>query len=298
MNTRRRWRGRCALAAVIGASACDGFIRPPDPLEAHPDVVSVAILLVAGEREARLLAVHPHRPPGAAGPHVAARLAGPGWMASFSETLELEACTEDRFRLNPATCLGAQLPEPIQPRTRYGIEGTAPLGSFSGAMVVPAPPLLHVSTPDTMRLAPPQRSTVGIPIRYEAAGAGVGTVLAEALDVRVIEDDGTRTEHDQSYLGFFPQPLGGDGQDTVHVFYHDSQVRFSLQIVVLGRHYANFVAHTGSFPVPQPWPSFGIDGEGVYGYFDGAAASPAVQVHLTGAVGASGLEPDPRGPRN
>ncbi len=77
--------------------------------------------------------------------------------------------------------------------------------------------------------------------------------------------------------------------------YRDGQVRFSLRIVVLGRHYANFVAlHTGSFPVPQPWPSFGIEGEGVYGYFDGVAASKAVQVHLTGAAAASGTGPGPR----
>lgn len=284
----------CALAAVIGASACDGFIRPPDPLEAHPDVVSVAILLVAGEREARLLAVHPHRPPGAAGPQVAATLAGPGWRASFSETLESGACTGSHAGLSPATCLGAQLPEPIQPRTGYGIEGTAPLGSFRGAMVVPAPALLHVSTPDTIRLASPQeRSTVELPVRYEA-GSGVGTLLAEALDVRVIEDDGTETGRDQGYVGFFPQPLQGVAGDTVQVFYRTSPVRFSLRIVGLGRHYANFVAHTGNFPVPQPWPSFGIEGDGAYGYFDGVAASPAVQVYLTGAVAASGPRPGPR----
>ena len=287
----------CALAAVIGASACDGFIRPPDPLEVHPDVVSVAILLVAGEREARLLAVHPHRPFGAVGPRVTATLAGPGWKAPFSEPLELDACTGDRPRLSPATCLGARLPEPVQSGTGYGIEGTAPLGSFSGAMVVPAPPLLHIGEPDTMRLAPPPRSTVEIPVRYET-GSGVGTVLAEALDVRVIEDDGTRTEHDQSYLGLFPQPLKRDGQDTVHVFYHDSQVRFSLRIVGLGRHYANFVARTGNFPVPQPWPSLGIEGDGVYGYFDGVAASQAVQIHLTGAVAASGAGAGFPGDRN
>ena len=250
-------------------------------------MVSVAILLVAGEREARLLAVHPHRAAGAAGPEIAATLAGPGWTASFSETLELDACTGTVSRPSPTTCLVAQLPEPVRPRTGYGIEGTAPLGSFSGAMVTPARPLLHIGTSDTVRLAPPQRSVVRLPVRYET-GSGVGTLLAEALDVLVTEDDGTEVERDQSYLGYFPQPLEGVGRDTVRVYYRDHPVRFSLRIVVLGKHYANFVAHIGSFPVPRPWPSFGIEGDGAYGYFDGAAASQTVRVHLTDPVTAPG----------
>lgn len=273
---------------MVGAAACDGFIRPPDPLEAHPDVVSVAILLVAGEREARLLAVHPHRKGGAAGPRIAATLTGPGWSAPFSEALEPDSCAGSDFGLSPAICLGAQLPEAIEPRTGYGIEGTAPLGSFSGSMVVPAPPVLHVGAPDTIRLASPQEwSVLDLPVRYEA-GSEVGTLLVEAVDVRVLEDDGTETEHGQRYLGAFPRPLEGDGRDTVQVLYRDSPVRFSLRIVGLGRHYTSFLAHTGSFPLPQPWPSFGIEGDGTYGYFDGVAASRAVPFHLTGGGAAPG----------
>lgn len=255
----------------------------------------MAILLVAGEREARLLAVHPHRAVGAAGPQVAATLTGPGWRAAFSETLEPDSCAGSDFGLSPAVCLGAQLSEAIEPRTGYGIEGTAPLGSFSGSMVVPAPPVLHVGAPDTVRLVSPQEwSMLELPVRYQA-GSEVGTLMAEVLDVRVLEDDGTETERGQRYLGAFPRPLEGDGRDTVQLLYRDSPVRFSLRIVGLGRHYTSFLAHTGSFPLPQPWQSFGIEGNGTYGYFDGVAGSRAVPFYLTGAVAVSGPRPGPRG---
>ena len=291
------WRAAIVLAAVASAPACDGYIRSDDPLEAHPDVVSVAILLVAGESEARLLAIHPHRPWRGAPPRIAATLEGPGWTVAFSGATEIESCARVLDLLGPAVCRSAELPEPIRPDTQYRIAGTAPLGSFHGEMVVPAAPLL-VAPADTVRLAPPaNNSVVEIATRYEA-DAGIGTLLAEALDVIWTEGDGSETEGD---LGSFPQPLDGTARaDTVVVFYYDyydTPIRFSMRLLGLGWEYTHFLAQRGSFPVPRPWPAFGIEGEGVYGYFAGAAASRAVQVQITpraqGAGAAASRGPPP-----
>ena len=280
MRARAALRAVFMLAAAGSAPACDGFIRPPDPLEAHPDVVSVVILIVAGESEARLLAVHPHRPAGAGAPRIAATLEGPGWTAAFSETLDEESCGRGFRSLGSAVCLRAPLPEPIRPATGYGIVGTAPLGSFSGRINLPASPVL-LAPADTLQLqAPEDWSTLRIPIRYRS-DAGIGTLLAEAVDVFRTQDDGIETGGSARDLGFFPQAIDGVEADTVFVTYRDRPVRFSLQLVGLGWEYTDFLALRSDFPVPRPWPSFGIEGEGVYGYFSGAAPSRAVQVRLS-----------------
>lgn len=280
MKARAAWRPAAALATVAIAPACDGLFRPPDPLDLNPDVVSVAILLVAGESEARLLATHPHRRGGAAPPRIAATLEGPGWTAAFSEMLELTSCTGVGRWIGPAACLRAALPEAIRASTRYGIAGTAPMGSFSGETLVPAVPLLQ-EPPDTLRLSARSNwSTVEIPVRYRL-GAGIGTLLADAGDAFRTEADGTETALRVDNLGYFPQPIEDATGDVVHVVYRTSPVRFSLRLLGLGQHYTNYLAQTGDFPVAQPWPSFGIKGEGVYGYFDGAASSRAAQVYLT-----------------
>ena len=279
MRARAAWWPGVTLAVVASTSACDGFIRPPDPLEAHLDVVSVAIVLVAGESEARLLVAYPHRPMGAAAPQITAMLEGPGWSAAFSQTLELQSCARAPDRFGPARCLRAPLPEPIRPQAGYGIAGTALLGSFRGEIVVPAAPLL-LHPVDTLRLQSPEnRFPLEIPVRYQS-DAGIGTLLAEALDVFRTEDDGSETRRDASYLGF-PQPIDGVEADTVWVFNGNRPVRFSLQLVGLGWEYTDFLAQRGDVPVPRPWPSFGIEGEGVYGYFAGAAHSRIVHVQLT-----------------
>lgn len=280
MSARKSWRPVVILAATTSAAACDGFIRPPDPLELHLDVVSVAILLVAGESEARLLATHPHRPDGAGVPGISATLLGPGWTAAFSETLEPESCLRRTLGFGPAQCLSAPLPEPVRAATAYGITGTAPLGSFSGETTVPASPVL-LDPADTLKLqAYTDRSALKIPILYES-NAGIGTLLAEVLDVFRTEDDGTETNGDARDLGLFPQRIDGPGTDTLVAFYRDRPVRFSLRLTGLGRQYTDFIDQSGRYPVPKPWPSFGIEGEGVYGYFSGAASSRAVQVRLS-----------------
>ena len=88
--------------------------------------------------------------------------------------------------------------------------------------------------------------------------------------------------------GYFLQPVEGAGADTVCVPYRDRPARFSLRLLGLGWQYTNFVAQAGNFPVPRPWPSFGIEGDGVYGYFAGAAASRTVHVYSARVADAAG----------
>ena len=58
-----------------------------------------------------------------------------------------------------------------------------------------------------------------------------------------------------------------------------------MRLAGLGRNYTRFVENTGSihwdgdhFLVLRPWPETGIEGEGVYGYFDGVSFSRTVTV--------------------
>ena len=278
MRARAAWRPVVTLTSVVTWSACN-FIRPPDPLEAHPDVVSVTILLHAGESEARLLALHPHRPGNAEAPKITATLKGPGWTAAFSNELELESCTLADDWPGPLRCLGATLPEAIRAAQEYGIDGTAPLGSFNGAMTMPAAPVL-VDPADSLRLpAPAEFTGVDIPFRFRM-GSDIGTLLADVVDGFETQDDGTETEVNRDHLGDFPTPVEGAEADTVFVYYQDKPLRFSLRLLGIGWNYTNFVAQTGTFPLPQPWPSFGIEGEGVYGYFDGLTPSQAARVWI------------------
>ena len=266
--------GRTAYAVVVTmlsvtVSACE-FTRP---LDQHPDVAALQVLLVSGESEARMLVTYPHREQGDAAPEITARIEGPGWTAVFSSELAVEACDEyaEHWPV-PTRCVGAALPEAIRPGGAYRLHGTAPLGGFTGEMSVPAVPLL-VEPEDSLRLPGP----VEIPIRYRI-GSDVGTVLAEALDIFLIRDDGTEVEISAFGLGFFPQLLEGAGADTVQVFLYP--VRFSLRLAGIGWHFSNFIEHTGTNPRPHPWPSFGIEGEGVYGYFDGVTRSRAANIRV------------------
>ena len=278
MRARAAFRSAAALAAVVASPACDGFIRPPDPLEVDPDVVSVAIMLMAGEREARLLAAHPHRQSDEAPPTLTATLKGPGWTAAFSDTLELWACTPAGSNWpGPARCLRAVLPEEIRAGERYEIEGAAPLGSFSGEVVLPVAPVL-LEPGDSLHLPmPTEYEDHLIPMRYRV-GSDVGTLLADVLDAFQTEEDGTETELETRFLGYFARPLEGAEADTVRIHYHEKPLRFSLRLLGIGWNYTNFLENEGIFPLPQPWPSFGIEGEGVYGYFDGVVPSRVARI--------------------
>lgn len=273
MSARAVFRSAAALVAVAASPACD-LVRP---LEVDPDVASVAIMLVAGEREARLIAVHPHRQPDEAAPTLTATLKGPGWTAAFADAPELQTCTRTPAHEwpGPARCLRAVLPREIRGGEKYEIEGTAPLGAFSGEVVLPAAPVL-IEPGDSLHLPmPAEYEDHLIPVRYRI-GSDVGTLLADVLDAFRMEEDGTEREVQMGYVAL--EPLEGAEADTVRIHYHTAPLRFSLRILGIGRNYTNFLENEGIFPLPRPWPSFGIEGEGVYGYFDGVVPSRVSRV--------------------
>ncbi len=280
MRARTAWGlAPVLLAAAAATSAC---IRDSDSLDGHPDVVAVTVLLIAGEDEARLLAVHPHRARTAAAPEVTATLAGPDWTAAFLDEAELGTCTGAADLLGPAKCLLAALPEPVRAGTAYQLRGSAPLGSFDGAMVVPEAPVLVEPADSLLLPAPADGGPALVPVRYRNA-AGIGTLLAELLDIVRTNDDGTETELAPSGFGYPRKLDGGLQTDTLPVSRRDRPLRFSLRVLGIGPNYTSFLEHAGSFPVPRPWPSFGLEGEGVYGYFDGAAPSRSVRIRDGGS---------------
>ena len=226
-----------------------------------------------------MLAIHPHRERGDAAPEITAILDGPGWTTAFSDTLELGACTRAEGWPGPARCLRAPLPDAVHPGVGYRLHGTAPLGSFTGEMVVPNPPLL-LQPPDSLLLPVPDRSMlIEIPIRFRV-GPGIGTLLAEVLDVFEIQEDGTETEIAAGVLGHFPQPIEAAEADTIKLDQRGRPLRFSLRLLGIGRNYTKFLAEVGIEPLLRPWPSFGIRGEGVYGYFDGVTTSRAASIEV------------------
>ncbi len=210
-----------------------------------------------------MLAVHPHRKTDQATPQVTAVLRAPGWEAKFRYTLALEACTLRERWPGPATCLAADLPERIAPGQKYTIRGEAPLGPFTGEATVPEVPLL-LEPPANLRvvvrnlLAP-----LDIPMRFHT-GPEVGTLL--------VNIDGAE--------GNFPQPVEGAEADTVTIIPRGRASTISLHLLGIGWHYTNFLDKVGLTPVQRPWPSFGIEGEGTYGYFDGVTPSRVAEITL------------------
>ena len=273
-----RMRLRCGLVALalMASPGCE----TTRPFELHPDVVALAALLVVGESEAHMLAVHPNREAGAA-PEITATLQGPGgWTAAFTDAPGLETCTPGKTWPSPVKCLSAALPEAIVPTGQYSLRGTARLGSFTGEMEVPTAPFL-VESVDTLRLPlPDEPGEIKIPIRYEV-DADIGTLQAHILEVFETQEDGTEREIYPQSLGRFPQPLDGAEADTVLIRQRGRPLRFSLRLVGIGWNYTNFIEHWGTRnPLMRPWPNFGIEGEGVYGYFDGVTRSRAARVFV------------------
>ncbi|MCY3944247.1 MAG: hypothetical protein OXG18_10890 [Gemmatimonadetes bacterium] len=260
--------GLLVVLAMAAALACEDF----DPLELHPDVVSLEVLLVAGESEARMLASHPHQE--GAIPEVSAHLEGPGWEAEFSETLELEACTvaED---VESAKCLGAVLPEPLRAGTTYALRGTAPLGSFTGETRVPGGPRLSV---DTLRLSWPDGGEPRLPIPFRhQAGSDIGVLAVDVRDIFETRERRTEVELPPYTLRLLPRAIDPAATaDTVWIDVLGNPLRFSLTLLGIGWHWTNFANVVT--PAIRPWPAFGIEGDGVYGYFDGVTRSPPLRV--------------------
>ena len=177
-------------------------------------------------------------------------------------------CEDYRFGIGPATCLRAQLPEPIRATGEYGLRGTALLGSFTGEAVVPSVPIV-VEPADTLRLPLPDSGQIRIPLRYQV-DPETGALLAEV----VVTESGART-------GSWTEGLEVAGSDTVKADQRGNPLRIYLQLQAIGWNYANFMKHTGRSFVP-PWPSFGVEGEGVYGYFDGVSTPSRIVYVLVG----------------
>ena len=263
---------RLAVALALAASSGCDITDPPD---VHPDVVALAVLLFAGQSEARMLAIHPHRGRDDAAPNITATLEGPGWAAAFDEESELGACTLAEEWLGPSKCLRATLPEAIRPDGAYRLRGAAPLGTFTGEAVVPAPPhllepgdSLHVEVSDDDEL-------IQIPLRY-GPGPEVGTLLLELMDFFETKEDGT----EERLPGHLIRPVGSASSDTARVVYLDRPLRFSLRLLGIGWHYTSFVEQGGKDLMTRPWPDSGIEGEGVYGYFDGVTPSRAARIFV------------------
>lgn len=252
----------CAVLALASALAC-GITRPAST---DPNLVSVAVLLKTGEREARIFGIHADT---SSVPAIVASVEGPGWMAPFSDSLPPEACFPVLYSREDVACLAAKLPEVILPGVEYRLSGESRHGPFTGAMTMPSAPVLL--EPDTLRFRAEDIWTdagiVGVPVSYRF-GSEVGMMIGE------IGGSSRRLE---------------DADSGVIEWDPDTLVRSSVPVAVpmrlagLGRNYVRFLEAAGDrseddFLVREPWPETGIHGDGVYGYFDGVSFSRTVTV--------------------
>ncbi len=253
-------RGLAAALAVAGLAACEMF-RPPD---LDPDVVVLSLLVESGKRTVGMLAGHPHRDWDEAHPEISATLEGPGWTAEFFVPgASTETCGE-RPRRGPRICMIASLPEAAGPG-RYRLRGTAPPGPFTGEATVPAVPLME-NPADTVRIPSPDTSGFfPIPLHYQV-DSGTAALLVDRVRHR-------RGRHESLGTGLW------EVGDTLRAWYDGSPYTLDVRVRGIGPNYTDWYRHTGDKLVLPPWPSFGIEGDGVYGYFDGISA-PASWVHI------------------
>ena len=199
-------------------------------------------------------------------------LIGPGWRAEFTGRTDPEdGCGGGpTFWSMPMVFLNAALPEPVREEVTYILEGEGPKGSFTGETVVPAAPRM-LDPGDTLWLPDTIRS-IRIPIRYRAPPE-VGT-LRPAVFATHRRNGATESK----WVATRPRSLDVEGEaDTLSVSGVDvSELEVaSLHLIGIGWHYTRFrmVSRTHF-----PWPSFGVSGEGIYGYFDGGAQSRRVRI--------------------
>lgn len=262
-----RARGLAVLIAMSAPGGCDYFASPE---RLDSDVVSIAILLVAGERKAQLLAGHPLLDASHPPPSVEATLIGPGWQAAFAlRTDPRNGCGGGPTDWEiPMVCLNAELPEPIREGVTYKLAGKGPKGSFTGETVVPTAPRI-LAPEDTVWL---ERSTgeFRVPVRY-LAPPEVGTLRPEVFQT---VDNGTGPR--SRWIDVKPRGLDVDGWEATVVWEYTPWLqRASLHLFGIGRQYSDLrkLARTST-----KRRGFGVTGEGVLGYFAGSAWSPPVEV--------------------
>ena len=263
-------RKAAVLIAMLASAGCDYFAAP-DPLELDRDAISIAIVLVAGQSDAQLLAGYPHRSSGAA-PSVTASLSGPGWKVKFSYTSDPSAgCGGGPTDWGiPMVCLHAALPEPIREGATYGLEGEGPKGSFTGETVVP--PASRILDPvDTLwtTMGPDTSFWFEVPIRYQAPPE-VGTLRPQAFATFSV---GTETQ--SRWISVWPGLDVNAEADTLQIDRYRDLKEVSLHLLGIGWHYTNFLRASENH---YPKGNFGVEGEGVYGYFDGSNKSGSVHI--------------------
>lgn len=273
MTVRAQW----SVAALLGMGAMSGCATYPPVL--NPDAMTLAVLLEAGAREARLVAIHPHRSVGETsqweGPAQwivrDAVLHGPGWTVSFADTLE--ECSESNGR--PPQCartrvnLVAELPGPIAPASTYTVEGEGVLGPFACEIEVPPSPAV-LDMPDTVRV--PRDTMVTVPFRYEV-GPEVGSVWV--MGVREYTD-GSRWESERPLRPLAPFP---NDTATIVGYYNEFFFSLTVRIAGIGRNIVDFFEtpdelwHADAAEAASFAGAGGVEGEGAYGYCDGVSYS-------------------------
>ena len=286
-----------AFSALIAVSACD-YTHPTDVFVPDDDVIAIAAVISAGFNTATLLATYPHRDSSANPPVVEAQLSGPGWTAKFRQDPDahtpesLQACnliSQSVAWKGPASCLRAQLQQPIKAGVRYALSGVTELGAFSGTASVPSAPV--IVDPSMEFVATPAADTFGLDLRYETP-AGVGLIVAEAANVVqiVVDSAGIVSEEPRWIKYILPRELnpaaegahitvwGYDASSPLNVW-RPPEFRFDLHLVGFDENFSRFAQHRYDRLVVQPWPNFGLSGdEGIYGYFGAASRSTPVRV--------------------
>ncbi len=272
-----------AALALVAALGCE----LPHPGWSDPKWVSIASLLEVGEREAYILARYyrsdswEHPPVGE--PAVSASLEGPGWTAPLADTAAGFVCGPFGWRhFNPGkdVCLRGTLPEAIRSGVEYRLSGVTEHGPFTGRTVAPQPPLLLEPDSDTARfraedLEGNARGML-VPVRYRF-GPDVGTRFGEMggtattrfMTTELVGAESGRVNFDPDTFLYSPEPVA---------------VPIPMRLAGVGWNYTQFVENAerswleADYLVLRPWPETGIEGEGVYGYFDGVSFSRTVTV--------------------
>ena len=261
---------RALPALLVGASLSGCTMELP--FELDPDVVALSLLLEPGERSAKMAASYPHRMWDEGPPDISASLEGPGWTVEFTGTGEWECGSLPSY--GACTWLSAQLPEVVAPG-RYRVRGTTPRGSFSGEATVPGMPSIENPAGDTLWIHLPDDTAgfVLVPLEYQVDSATAALFLESTF-----ERNGERVR------GRVLWELG----DSIDLRYEEGEISLRglrLRLQALGPSYTSWLRHVGPALEP-PWPpaglprgvelfearSFGIEGEGAYGYFDGVSA--------------------------
>ena len=133
------------------------------------------------------------------------------------------------------------------------------MSSFTGETTIPAMPLL-VNPADTVRLS--LSDTTRYVLRYQADSATGALLMDQKLTKPNLELTRFVEVGDTIELSGFSEPFA-----------------LALRLRGIGWNYTNWFKRTGGELVLPPWPSFGIEGEGVYGYF-GGVSTPTRWVHI------------------